>query len=176
MYYFKLYKNCDIITLTLLVGPNPLIFLKRGIMFKELELKIEELLKEMSLELYSFRIKSDYGISKIIEVLVDGENLNSDNLELIHNQIRERFDELVPDDYYLEVSTAGAERPIRNEEELKKQIGKHIYLVSPQFKGTGDLVSFDGEEIVLEIREKNIKKQIKIKYKVASQMRTAVRM
>jgi ribosome maturation factor RimP len=59
---------------------------------------------------------------------------------------------------------------------LKKQIGKHIYLVSPQFKGTGDLVSFDGEEIVLEIREKNIKKQIKIKYKVASQMRTAVRM
>ncbi len=145
-------------------------------MFKELELKIEELLKEMSLELYSFRIKSDYGISKIIEVLVDGENLNSDNLELIHNQIRERFDELVPDDYYLEVSTVGAERPIRNEEELKKQIGKHIYLVSPQFKGTGDLVSFDGEEIVLEIREKNIKKQIKIKYKVASQMRTAVRM
>jgi hypothetical protein len=87
MYYFKLYKNCDIITLTLLVGPNPLIFLKRGIMFKELELKIEELLKEMSLELYSFRIKSDYGISKIIEVLVDGENLNSDNLELIHNQM-----------------------------------------------------------------------------------------
>ena len=103
-------------------------------MFKELELKIEELLKEMSLELYSFRIKSDYGISKIIEVLVDGENLNSNNLELIHTQIRDRFDDLVPDDYYLEVSTAGAERPIRNEEELKKQIGKHIYLVSLSLK------------------------------------------
>jgi ribosome maturation factor RimP len=145
-------------------------------MFKELELKIGELLKEMGLELYSFKIKNDYGISKIIEVLVDGENLNSNNLELIHTQIRDRFDDLVPEDYYLEVSTVGAERPIRNEEELKKQIGKHIFLVSPQFKGTGDLISFDGEEIVLEIREKNIKKQIKIKYRVASQMRTAVRM
>ncbi|MGI6781671.1 MAG: ribosome maturation factor RimP [Acholeplasmataceae bacterium] len=144
-------------------------------MFKDLELKIKELLQEMSLSLYSFRVKSDYGISKIIEVLVDGENLNSNNLELIHHQIRERFDELVPDDYYLEVSSAGAERPINSKEELIKQIGNHIYLVSPQFKGTGDLVSFDGEEIVLEIRIKNIKKQIKIKYKVASQMRTAVR-
>ncbi len=144
-------------------------------MFKDLELKIKELLEEMSLSLYSFRVKSDYGISKIIEVLVDGKNLNSNNLELIHHQIRERFDELVPDDYYLEVSSAGAERPINSKEELIKQIGNHIYLVSPQFKGTGDLVSFDGEEIVLEIRIKNIKKQIKIKYKVASQMRTAVR-
>lgn len=145
-------------------------------MFKELELKIKELLEEMSLSLYSFRVKSDYGISKIIEVLVDGDNLNSSNLEIIHNQIRERFDELVPDDYYLEVSSAGAERPINSKEELEKQVGKHIYLVSPQFKGTGDLVSFDGEDIVLEIKVKNIRKQIKIKYKVASQMRTAVRM
>ena len=91
-------------------------------MFKELELKIGEVLKEMGLELYSFKIKNDYGISKIIEVLVDGENLNSNNLELIHTQIRDRFDDLVPEDYYLEVSTVGAERPIRNEEELKSKL------------------------------------------------------
>lgn len=145
-------------------------------MFKELELKTEELLKEMGLSLYSFRVKSDYGISKIIEILVDGENLNSNNLELIHNQVREKFDELIPDDYYLEVSSAGAERPINSKEELLKQIGKHIYLVSPQFKGSGDLISFDGEDIVLEIKVKNVKKQIQIKYKVASKIRTAVRM
>ena len=145
-------------------------------MFKELELKIEELLESMNYELYSFRIKNDYGISKIIEVLIDGNNLTSDILEKVHNDIRIKLDHLIPEDYYFEVSTAGAERPIKSKEDLIKQIGNHIYLVSPQFKGNGDLISFDGETIVLEIRVKNLLKKIEIKYNNASQMRTAVRM
>ena len=145
-------------------------------MFKELELKIEELLESMNYELYSFRIKNDYGISKIIEVLIDGNNLTSDVLEKVHNDIRTKLDHLIPEDYYFEVSTAGAERPINTKEDLKKQIGNHIYLVSPQFKGNGDLISFDGETIILEIRVKNLLKKIEIKYNNASQMRTAVRM
>lgn len=145
-------------------------------MFKELEEKIKNLLIEMGLKLYSFKIKNDYGISRIIEVLVDGNNLNSDSLEEIHNKIRVTFDELIPDDYYLEVSTAGAERPINGKDDLHANIGNHIYLVSPQFKGTGDLVSFDGEVIVLSIKVKNLTKKIEIKYNNASQMRTAVRM
>ena len=145
-------------------------------MFKELEVKIKQLLEEIGLSLYSFRVKNDYGISKIIEVLVEGDNLNSDTLEKVHTLIKDKLDDLIPDDYYFEVSTAGAERPIKTAEELTKQIGKHIYLVSPQFRGTGDLVSFDGETIVLKIRVKNLYKNIEIKYNNASQMRTAVRM
>ena len=144
-------------------------------MFKELELKINVLLVEKGLTLYSFRVKNDYGISKIIEVLIEGNNLTSDSLEIIHNEIREQFDNLIPEAYYLEVSTAGAERPIMSPEELNKQVGNHIYLVSPQFKGNGDLVSFDGQTIILEIRVKNLLKKIEIKYENASQMRTAVR-
>lgn len=145
-------------------------------MFKELEAQIKILLEKMNLELYSFKVKNDYGISKIIEVLIDGSNLTSNTLEKIHNDIRSELDNLIPEDYYFEVSTAGAERPIKTKEELSKQIGNHIFLVSPQFRGNGDLISFDGETIVLEIRVKNLYKKIEIKYNNASQMRTAVRM
>ena len=88
-------------------------------MFKELEEQIKILLEKMNLELYSFKVKNDYGISKIIEVLIDGNNLTSDTLEKIHNDIRSELDSLIPEDYYFEVSTAGAERPIKTKEELK---------------------------------------------------------
>lgn len=144
-------------------------------MFDELKSKIEEILKLMNYNLYSFKIKNDYGISKIIEVIIDEQSITTDTLEIIHNQLRNQLDYLIPDDYYFEVSSAGAERPILNKEDLLKAVGSYIYLVSPQFKGNATLNSFENDILELKIKIKANYKIIKIKYENASQMRYAVK-
>ena len=73
---------------------------------------------------------------KIIEILVDGEMINHDTLESIRMKLVELLDETeLPDDYFLELSTVGAERPI-NSIERQKNVGKYIYLESNQYRGT----------------------------------------
>ncbi len=143
--------------------------------FDELKSKIEEILSRLKYNLYSFKIKNDYGISKIIEVTIDEQNISTDTLEIIHNTIRNELDTLIPEDYYFEVSSAGAERPIKNREELIKAIGKYIYLVSPQFKGNATLLNYENDILELKIKIKTNVKIIKIKYENASQMRYAVK-
>lgn len=75
------------------------------------------------------------------------------------DELSEKLDALDPDPipqaYFLEVSSPGAERPLRNEEELKQAIGEYINVSlyknlngSKSFEGT--LTAVDDDQLIME--------------------------
>jgi ribosome maturation factor RimP len=75
--------------------------------------------------------------------------------------ISEKLDESDPitEAYFLEVSSPGAERPLKKPQDVSKAIGKHVFVTTyepvsgaKEFEGT--LLSFDGEEVVIDMGKK----------------------
>lgn len=61
--------------------------------------------------------------------------------------------------YFLEVSSPGAEKPLKKPEDVRKAVGKHVFITTyepvdglKEFEGT--LAAFDGENVVVRIGKK----------------------
>ncbi|QHW30028.1 ribosome maturation factor RimP [Paenibacillus rhizovicinus] len=102
------------------------------------------------------------GSNWFLRVYVDKEgNIDIDECGRISEYLSEKLDENDPisDAYFLEVSSPGAERPLKKPDDVTKAVGKHVFVTTyepigalKEFEGT--LISFDGEEIVVEIGKK----------------------
>ena len=80
-----------------------------------------------------------------------------------------------PEQYMLEVTSPGLERP------LKKAVGKYIHVKLYQaidkikvFEGT--LLSFDGTDLIMEYMDKTRKKEVTIPYQTVAKARLAVKL
>ena len=137
--------------------------------------KLIPIIDKIGLSVYSIKTKREYG-EKIVEILLDTESMDIDVLEKIHLEFIETLtdDDLDPD-YFLELSSLGAERPLSTKEELSKAVSKYIYLESPKYKGNGTLISFENDIILLEINDKGRFKKIEIKFDDARKMRQAIK-
>ena len=88
--------------------------------------------------------------------------------------IMDKYDEDM-DEYLLDVSSVGIERPIRSKEELSGAIGSYIYVKTKDFKVYGDLVDFKDDILTLNTKDKNITKTLKINYDELKFVRYAVK-
>ena len=87
--------------------------------------------------------------------------------------ISEELDILDPikEAYNLEVSSSGAERELRNSEEILRVVGKYVYIETIEQKFDGKLISFkDG---FLEVLHKN-KRTTRVNYIDVSYIRLAI--
>ncbi|HFR3551634.1 TPA: ribosome maturation factor RimP [Streptococcus suis] len=85
-----------------------------------------------------------------------------------------------PDQYMLEVTSPGLERPLKTAAAVEQAVGKHINVKLYQaidkvkvFEGT--LLSFDGTDLVLEYMDKTRKKEVTIPYQTVAKARLAVK-
>ena len=102
------------------------------------------------------------GSNWFLRVFVDKEGgIDIDECGRISEYLSDKLDENdpVPDAYFLEVSSPGAERPLKKPEDVRKAVGKHVFLTtyepidgSKEFEGR--LASFDGDMAVVEIGKK----------------------
>ena len=137
--------------------------------------KLIPILNKSELSIYSIRTKKEYG-EKIVEILIDTDSIDINDLEKIHLEYIETLsDDDMDPDYFLELSSVGAERPLKKKEDLFKAVGKYMYLESQKFKGLGTLVSFVDDILILEINEKGRIRKIEIKFDDAKKMRTAIK-
>lgn len=151
-------------------------FIEVKMNLEKIKEKLIPFLEPKGLDIYSIRIKRAYG-EKIVEILIDVETMDIDELEKIHMAFIETLDDDdLDDDYFLELSSLGAERPLKTLEDLKKVVGRYIYFVSPQFKGNGTLIELKEDILVIEINDKGRLKKIEIPFHLASRMRTAVKL
>jgi len=86
----------------------------------------------------------------------------------------------IPQAYFLEVSSPGAERPLRNEEELKAAIGSYVHLsfyqnVEGEKFLEGTLLSVDEETVTLKVQIKTRTKEITIDRKNIAKARLAIK-
>lgn len=116
----------------------------------------------------------------ILRIYIDNEENNMDLLTCVN--ISEGISKLLdlndPIDvpYSLEVSSPGAERPLRNEEEVKKSVGKYVYIeTNDEGAVYGTILSFENGNIEIEYLVKNIKKKTTINYKDIKNIRLAIK-
>lgn len=109
-------------------------------------------------------------------------HLDMDTCVAVSEDISLKLDEVdvIKDEYYLEVSSPGAERPLKTLEKVQQAIGEYVYV---QFKKptqgmdevNGTILNVDGNMIELQYLVKNIKKKCMIQYDDIAFIRLAVK-
>ncbi|SIS90012.1 ribosome maturation factor RimP [Alicyclobacillus vulcanalis] len=85
-----------------------------------------------------------------------------DDCSRVSEQLSEELDRVdpIPNAYFLEVSSPGAERPLKRPADFERAVGRfvHVSLYEP-LEGAktheGTLVSYDGERLILEIKRRS---------------------
>ncbi len=133
-------------------------------------------LEEHNLLLYSLKTKKEYGMT-IVEVLIDSEELlDIDTLALCNTYLCEQLDQIDQDwpEYYLEVSSAGAEKELKSLEEVKKYINSYVNLETTNDVLEGKLEEVNDTILHVKVNLKGRMKIYKIDYQEIKKIRLAV--
>ncbi|PKK98582.1 MAG: hypothetical protein CVV57_06525 [Tenericutes bacterium HGW-Tenericutes-2] len=150
-------------------------FIEVNMNLEKMKEKLIPILNKSNLTIYSIRTKKEFG-EKIVEILIDTDMMDINELEKIHLEYIDTLtDDDMDPDYFLELSSVGAERPLKTKEDVIKAVGKYVYLESQKLKGFGTLLSFVDDILLLEINEKGRIRKIEIKFDDAKKMRTAIK-
>jgi ribosome maturation factor RimP len=136
---------------------------------------------ELGLELVDVEYVKE-GKNWFLRVYADKENgINIDECAELSERLSLKLDELDPitENYFLEVSSPGAERPLKKTADFEKAIGKNVHVktyesINGEKEFEGILLQFDGVEITLQMKIKTAKKEIVIPYEKVAKARLAV--
>jgi len=152
--------------------------------FNEVKMNLENLGKKLmpflephGIEIYSIKLKREFG-EKIVEILLDVDTMDINELEKIHlTYVDSLEDEDLDDDYYLEISSLGAERPIDNMDQLEKQLGKYIYFETNKMQTIAKLLKVDkiNDSFLVEVNMKGQFRKFEIIYSEVRKLRAAVK-
>lgn len=137
--------------------------------------KLTSLLIPYNYKIFSIKRKHEFG-ENIVEILLTGSNINTDALAEIHVQLFELLDDNdINPNYFLEISSRGAEYPLENLTEIKEHVGKYVYVDAHRFKGSGELLEVTDNTLELRYNAKGQFRKIKIEYDTINLVRTSVK-
>ena len=128
------------------------------------------------------KIGSDYILSVLIDkpggITVED---TADLTEIISPLLDTIQPDPFPDQYMLEVSSPGLERPLKTKDAVEKALGQYIHVslykaVDKQKVIEGTLVKFEDDQLTMEYMDKTRKKTIEIPYSLVSKARLAVKL
>lgn len=144
---------------------------------------ISPLLEKEGIVLYDVLWQQE-GKSRILQIAImrnDG-SMDIDTCAEMSEKISELLDEkdMIASEYFLEVCSPGAERELRNKEQILDAVGKFVYvkLRNPkagldEVKGT--LTAFEDEVVYIDYMAKAVKKKIQIEMDNISMIRLSVK-
>src|SRR4051812_40643489 len=141
----------------------------------------QPIIQELGLELVEIEFVKE-GKNWFLRVYIDKENgVDIEDCGIVSERLSEKLDELDPitHNYFLEVSSPGAERPLKKAKDLEKAIGKNVFIKTYEpidgekgFEGT--LLEYDGELVRIEMKIKTRKKIIEIPLEKVASARLAI--
>ncbi|MBU9714515.1 ribosome maturation factor RimP [Evansella tamaricis] len=139
------------------------------------------ILTELSLELVDVEFKKE-GKNWFLRVYIDKENgVDLDDCSAVSERLSESLDKNDPIEqaYYLEVSSPGAERPLKKDRDFERAVGKNVHVstfapINDEKVFEGKLIDFNGETLTIEMIIKTRKKTIEIPYDKVAKARLAV--
>jgi ribosome maturation factor RimP len=146
---------------------------------------VEELaspiLNELGLELVEVEYVKE-GKSWFLRLYIDKENgVDIEDCGLASEKVSEKLDEVdpIPHNYFLEVSSPGAERPLKKEKDFQKAIGKNVFVktyepIDGEKTFEGKLVEYDGNIVKVEMKIKTRSKFVEIPFEKIANARLAV--
>ena len=102
-------------------------------------------------------------------------NLDMDTCVAVSEAVSEKLDELdlIKDEYYLEVSSPGIEKPLKTFEQVEAHVGSYVHIDLKNLEGT--LASIDGQELLIQYMVKAVRKKMTINYDDIKFIRFAVK-
>ncbi|PQD95835.1 ribosome maturation factor RimP [Pradoshia eiseniae] len=139
------------------------------------------ILEELNLELVEVEYVKE-GRNWFLRVYIDKDGgVDIEECGLVSEKLSEQLDEKDPisNNYFLEVSSPGAERPLKKDRDYIKAIGKNVHVktyepIDNEKEFEGILKDFDGSQVTLEIKIKTRKKELVIPYDKIAKARLAV--
>lgn len=151
---------------------------------EEIKTIVEDILKNFNKELVSVKKIKEFGINKI-QILIDDPKtfiLDIDEVSSITEVILDAINDLIPDGYYLEVSSLGAERELTRDIDFERALNKYIYIstyqkikeAQDQKELYGYLLDYDNEKVKVNVVMKTRLKEIIINKDNIAKIRLAV--
>ena len=149
----------------------------------EVRVVVQPIVDEQNLELVDMEFLKE-GKNWFLRIYIDKPGgIDIEECALISEKVSEALDAIDPDPipqaYFLEVSSPGAERPLKTEADMQNAIGKYVHLSFYQaidgekfYEGT--LKELNDESVVLTIRIKTRTKDIEIERKQIANSRMAI--
>ncbi|GIN18912.1 MAG TPA: ribosome maturation factor RimP [Bacillus bacterium] len=146
---------------------------------------VEELaapiLKEMQLELVDIEYVKE-GKNWFLRLFIDKDDgVDIEECGIVSEKLGEKLDELdpIPHNYFLEVSSPGAERPLKKAEDFTKAVGKLVNVktyepIDGEKEFEGKLVEFNGEALKIDVTIKTRTKTFEIPFEKVAKARLAV--
>ena len=149
----------------------------------EVRVVVQPIVDEQNLELVDMEFLKE-GKNWFLRIYIDKPGgIDIEECALISEKVSEALDAIDPDPipqaYFLEVSSPGAERPLKTEADMQNAIGKYVHLSFYQaidgekfYEGT--LKEVNDDYVVLTIRIKTRTKDIEIERKQIANARLAI--
>ncbi|KIL47754.1 ribosome maturation factor RimP [Jeotgalibacillus campisalis] len=139
------------------------------------------ILNDMNLELVDVEFVKE-GSNWFLRIYIDKENgVDIEECGQVSERLSEKLDELDPiqQNYFLEVSSPGAERPLKKEKDFQKAVGKNVFVktyepIDGKKEIEGVLTSYDGVSLEIAVTIKTRKKTMTIPTEKVAKARLAV--
>lgn len=146
---------------------------------------VEELaapiISELGLDLVEIEYVKE-GKDWFLRVYIDKESgVDIEECGLVSERLSETLDELdpIPHNYFLEVSSPGAERPLKKQKDFENAIGKNVFVktyepLDGEKTFEGIMTAFDGSILTIEMKVKTRKKMVEIPFQKIASARLAI--
>ena len=144
---------------------------------------VTPILDEQNFELVEVEFVKE-GKSWFLRVFIDKEGgIDIEECAFVSEKLSEKLDAADPDPipqaYFLEVSSPGAERPLKKESDYENALGDYVHVslyqpVDGEKQYEGFLQSFDAEQLTLQIRIKTREKELTFDRKNIAKARLAI--
>lgn len=141
----------------------------------------EPILEKHELSLFDVEYVQE-GNDMFLRVYIDKEGgVDLTDCSIVSEELSEVLDEEDPIKaaYMLEVSSPGAERPLKTKEDFDSHINENIYVslymhIDGEKEYEGTLISFENDVVTIEYKYKHTKKQVVIPFDKIAKARLAV--
>lgn len=149
--------------------------------YEAVEKLLQPILIQEELELVDIEFKKE-GKNWFLRVFIDSDaGVDLDDCTKVSEELSEKLDKEDPIEqaYYLEVSSPGAERPLKKKKDLEKAVGSNVYVttyapIDGEKAFEGKLASFENETLKVEVKVKTRVITHEIPYSQVAKARLAV--
>lgn len=139
------------------------------------------IVNELNLELVDIEYVKE-GRDWFLRVFIDKETgVDIEECGIVSERLSEKLDEVdpIPYNYFLEVSSPGAERPLKKEKDYVKAVGKNVFVktyepIDGEKTFEGKLIGYENDLLTIEVKIKTRKKVISIPVNKVANARLAV--
>ena len=130
----------------------------RSALSEDARSKIEKLVEDAvaslgaDYETVEIRYTKEYGKFNLTVFIWHPDEVTLDDCEKVHGAVSDALDtvaELFPDDYILNVSSSGLDRPIVTDDDFRRALGTEIEAITPDCTFRGTLTGFTAEDFAI---------------------------